>query len=296
MAVAKSGKKKSRAAEEEEDPLVHSVSDYGDDEFDFDLAKVPKGKVLEPDDPEAPPELKKKAKKESGEDKPKKKKKKQDDEEAGNPLVIGVFVLVGLCSLGTIGYFGFQKIGGGVAAGAPLEKKFKTFKHEVAGWSLEVPEDWKLQSSGGSGGSPPLVLLEGDGAIFRMKGSTGGSMIGSIAQAGGGAGIAVPGQDAVGGADDLSPETAVHEFQKELFKQDYKDFEEEDAKKITTKFGEGRISIFTASEGFFKPKIKGYRATFLDTNYQYNIRAYVPESQWDQFQPTFRKMIDSLSR
>ncbi|HVJ68634.1 MAG TPA: hypothetical protein VM510_11645, partial [Caulifigura sp.] len=206
-------------------------------------------------------------------------------------------LLLGLGSLSTLGYFGYQKFGGAVDT-KPLEKKFVVHQGPEKIFSFEYPDDWTIeQSSGGTGGKPPIVLMNGDGAIFRIKGSVGGSMVGTIAQQGGGAAIAIPGQEpAVGGGDDLSPETAVHNFQQEFFKADYKTFEEEDMKKIKTPFGEGRISIFTAQESFLSPKIKGYRATFMDNNYQYNIRAYVPEKQWDKFQPTFKRMIDSLAR
>jgi hypothetical protein len=292
-AVGKGAKKKaSRRSDEEDDPLVHSISDYGEDDFDFDLAKVPMGKLIE--DEEGAPK-KKKGKKGEGaaaEDPPKKKKKKDED---ANPLLIGGFLVLALCSLGTIGYFGYQKLGG-VADSTPLEKKFVVFKHDVAGWSLEHPEDWKPQASGGSGGAPPLVLFEGDGAIFRMKGSVGGSMIGTMMQPGGSA-MTVPGQEpAVGSPEDETVESKIHMFQQELFKADYDQFEEERMQKIKTPFGEGRISVFTGKEGLFSGKIKGYRATFSDNNYQYNIRAYVPESQWERFEPMFKRMISSLSR
>lgn len=294
VAVGKARKQAVKSAEVEDDPLVHATSDY-DSAYEFDIGKVPMGKLIEDGDPDAGPRKKKSKKSGEAAEKPK-KKKKQSDEEAGNPILIGVFVVLGLCSLSALGYFGFQKFGGG-GDSKPLEKKFITFKHEVSGWSLEHPDDWKLQSSGGSGGAPPLVLMEGDGAIFRMKGSTGGSMIGTMMNPGGGAapdpGGAPP---AIGSPDDLSPETGIHNFQKELFSADYDQFEEEAMKKITPPFGEGRLSVFTGKEGLFSPKIKGYRATFLDTNYQYNIRAYAPETQWDKFEPTFKRMIMSLSR
>ncbi|HVJ86402.1 MAG TPA: hypothetical protein VM452_12205 [Caulifigura sp.] len=297
VAVGKATKKKKRVDDDDDDPLVHSTSDY-DSAYDFDIGKVPLGKLIEEGDPDSP-SAKKKAKKSDGAsgDKPKKKKKK-DDEEAGNPLLIGLFVVLGLCSLSVVGYFGYQQFSSGGGDSRPLEKTFVVHSGPEKIFSFEYPSDWTIeQSSGGTGGKPPIVLMNGDGAIFRIKGSVGGSMVGTIAQQGGAAGIAIPGQDApVGGGDDQSPETTVHQFQQEFFKADYKTFDEEDMKKIETPFGEGRISIFTAQESFLSPKIKGYRATFMDNNYQYNIRAYVKEGQWEKFQPTFRRMIDSLKR
>jgi hypothetical protein len=296
VAVGKSSRKK--RADEEEDPLVHSASEY-DSAYEFDIGNVPMGKLIEDEEGASVGKNGKKSKKSDGAKAEKPKKKKKKDEDAANPIVIAVFLLLGLCSLSALGYFGFQKFGGATDK-TPLEKKFVVLKGPENVFSFEYPDDWKIeQSTGGTGGKPPVVLMNGDGAIFRIKGSMGGSMIGSIAQAGGAGGIAVPGADdnaPVGGGADLTPETAVHEFQQKFFKADYKEFEEEPMQKLKLPFGEGRLSVFTAKESFLSPKIKGYRVTFSDNNWQYNLRAYVPEGQWDKFQPTFKRMIDSISR
>jgi hypothetical protein len=297
VAVGKPAKKKRAVEEDEEDPLVHSASEY-DSAYEFDIGNVPLGKLIEEEGTPSGKNGKKKSKSADGEkaDKPKKKKKK--DEDAANPILIGVFLVLGLCSLSALGYFGFKQMGG-AADKTPLEKKFIVTKHPENVWSLEHPDDWTIESlSGGTGGKPPILLMSGDGAIFRIKGSMGGSAIGSIAQAGGAGGIDVPGADG-GGApvgEDLTPETAVHKFQQEYFKADYSEFEEEPMTKLTMPYGEGRMSVFVAKEGFLSPRIKGYRVTFMDNNWQYNLRAYCKEGEWEKFQPTFKRMIDSISR
>ena len=293
VAVGKARKKSAKAVDEEDDPLVPSTSDY-DSAYEFDIANVPRGKLIEGEDAEPGKKSKKKG---DAKDAAKVKKKKPKDEDAANPILIGVFVVLGLCSLSALGYFGFQKFGG-AADTKPLEWKFVTFKHDI-GWSVEHPDTWTPKASGGTGGQPPVLLMEADGAIFRIKGSIGGSALGSIAQTGQAGGIAIPGADddppAVGGASDETPETAIHLIQQQYFKNDYKNFEETPPKKLVTPFGEGRISTFTGEEGFFSKK-KGYRATFMANDYQYNIRAYVPEAQWEKWEPTFKRMIESFSR
>jgi len=290
-AVSKSAKKK-RAADEEEDPLVHSASEY-DSAYEFDVGNVPMGKLIEDDDPDAPVGKNGKKKAKKGDEKPKKKKKK--DEDAPNLILVAAFLILGLCSLSVLGYFGYKKFGG-ATDNTPLEKKFVVLKGPENVWSFEHPDDWKIeQASGGTGGKPPVVLMSGDGAIFRIKGSMGGSAVGSIAQATGG--IAIPGADDGGAVgEDLSPETAVHEFQQQYFKADYSEFDEEPMQKLKLPYGEARMSVFTAKESFLSPKIKGYRVTFMDNNYQYNLRAYVPEAQWEKFEPIFKRMIMSITR
>ena len=293
VAVGKPAKKKRAVEEEEEDPLVHSASEY-DSAYEFDIGNVPLGKLIEEEGAASGKNGKKKAKGTDSEKAEKPKKKKKKDEDAANPILIGVFLVLGLCSLSALGYFGFKQMGG-AADKTPLEKKFVTLKHPENVWSLEHPDDWEVeQLSGGTGGKPPILLMNGDGGVFRIKGSMGGSAIGSIAQATGGA---VPGADgADAGGIDLTPETAVHEFQQQYFKADYSEFEEEPMQKLKLPYGEGRLSVFTAKEGFLSPRIKGYRVTFSDNNWQYNLRAYCKEAEWEKFQPTFKKMIDSISR
>ena len=66
--------------------------------------------------------------------------------------------------------------------------------------------------------------------------------------------------------------------------------------KLKMPYGEGRLSVFTAKESFLSPKIKGYRVTFSDNNWQYNLRAYAKEGEWEKFQPTFKHMIDSITK
>src|SRR5689334_3565761 len=74
VAVGKVAKKSKRAEDEEEDPLVHSTSSY-DSAFEFDIAKVPMGKLIEDDDPDSPKSKKKKKAEGAKAEKAKKKKK-----------------------------------------------------------------------------------------------------------------------------------------------------------------------------------------------------------------------------
>ena len=135
VAVGKSSKKK-RAVDEEEDPLVHSASEY-DSAYEFDVGNVPMGKLIEEEAGAASGKNGKKKSKSSGEKAEKPKKKKKKDEDAANPILIGVFLLLGLASLSALGYFGFKRFGGAVD-NTPLEKKYVKLEGPEKVWSLSL--------------------------------------------------------------------------------------------------------------------------------------------------------------
>jgi len=274
----------------------------GDNEFDFALEDTRPARRL-PGKPGA-----KKKRRDSEDDAPKsKKKKKRSSSSDGTPkpALIAMLAILGLVGVGGIGFVLIKVFGGGGAKAEPIDKTYAVAKHEVANFSIDYPEDWTATPAGGSGGSPPSIQIEGDGAYFRVKGSLGGAAIGDMAQAGSNVGsnlgLNLPGE---GGAEvenagpeiDLEPVAAVHDLQGKFFEQDYDDYEETPGQKIDTPFGEGRISTYTAKKGMFGGKIKGFRASFLATDYNYNIYCYVPEGQFGQYEPIFRKMIGSFKR
>jgi len=95
-------------------------------------------------------------------------------------------------------------------------------------------------------------------------------------------------------SDDERPEAQLHEFNREYYTEEYRDFEEEPGETKRLPLGMTRITVFTATDGF--GKIKGIRSTTCQRDKGVTFRAYCPESQWDDFKPVFEKMLDSLKR
>lgn len=274
------------------------------DEFDFALEETGPSRKL----PGKPGAKKKKVREDDEFEAPKAKKKKKKSSAADEggmpkPALIAVLAVLGVVGLVGIGFVAVKMFGGGGGGQTKsLDKQYVTVRHEISSFSIDHPDDWKAAIAGGSGGAPPSIQIDGDEAYFRVKGSLGGAAIGDAAQAGSNLGsnlgINLPGEEGedAGGGEDLAPVAVVHEMQGKFFEQDYDDYEETPGQKIDTPFGEGRISTYTAKKGMFGGKIKGFRASFLATDYNYNIYCYVPEKQFEQYEPVFRRMIGSFKR
>ena len=61
-------------------------------------------------------------------------------------------------------------------------------------------------------------------------------------------------------------------------------------------FGEGRLSVFTASAGMFGGKLKGYHVTGLTRDRRISLLAYGPEADFAKLRPTFLAVARSLAR
>lgn len=203
-------------------------------------------------------------------------------------LIVPVVLLVAGLSYGI--YRGGA--GGSGAAQEPVAAapaQMSRYESEHGNFSIDHPEDWSVSGGGGTGGVPPWARFESDDAYFQVRASPSGAAVGDISGAGGGMfSDELP--------EDLEPVAQVHNFQKMKIEVDYSDYDETPGIKIEPPYGEGRLSTFTGGEGLLGSSVKGYRATFIGTNFQFNIIAKCPEDQWDQYEATFKKMIDSLGR
>jgi hypothetical protein len=270
------------------------TDDASDDESEFEFAieeTTPKRRL-----PGKPGAKKKRKPVESADDrnaKSKGKKSKKSSEGISKPM-IALFAVFGLIGLTGVGFAVVKMVAGAGGPAKPVEKQWGTFHHELGNFKIEHPTDWKVSSKGGTGGILPWALFEGDDASVRVRADQNGSSIGTIAQAGSNLGFSVPGVDQEEAPDELDPVAAVHEFQVNDVKGDYNDYEETPPETITTPFGEGRLSVFTASSGF--SKYKGLRCTFLASDFQYNIICKISSGQFDKFEPVFRRMVMSFQR
>jgi hypothetical protein len=210
------------------------------------------------------------------------------------PALIAMFAIGGLIGLTGVGFAVVKMVGNSAAAKKPVEKEWANFKHELGNFSIDYPKDWTASGKGGTGGVQPWAMFEGDDANVRVRSDLGGSMVGTIAQNMGG-GFNVPGGDQAELPDELDPIAAVHAYQVKDLEGDYNDYEETSPEVIKGDgSGEGRLSVFTGSQGF--TKYKGIRASFNATNNQYNIVCKISASRYDKFEPIFRKMIASFKQ
>ncbi len=272
--------KKRPVAEDEYDEPDDEDEDFGSDEDD---AELPRSK------------LKKKstAKRTKGEGdaaesvaKKKKKKKGADDTELNKKIIIGTCIFFGLAFLGLVGFLVMKLPSAASGPKIEVPKDYVDFSSTNGELKCLAPKGWETKTGGGSGGVPPFATFEQGNVKIQFRSSPSGASFQMIAQAGGADEKELP--------DELKPVSKVHEIQKEKFLQEMSGYEEQGAPEmIKVANGEGRISAFTASEGF--SKIFGYRVTLLGTSNQWIVTCKCSSSQWKDFQPVFRKVIESAS-
>lgn len=216
----------------------------------------------------------------------KKKKKKGEDADLNKNIIIGTCVVFGIAFLGLVGY-GISKLGSIAAAPAvEVPKDFVEVSTPNGELRCQAPKGWPSKTGGGSGGVPPFLTFEQSGINIDFRSSPSGASIQMMTQAGNQNEGELP--------DELKPVSKVHEYQKEKIMQEDTSYQEKGAPEmIKGAQGEIRLSEFTASS--FGRQVFGYRATMLGVNNQWNIICKCSASQWKDFQPVFRKIIESTS-
>lgn len=281
-AAVKNAKKKPPA--DEEDLFAGGDESFhgdGDDE-DFEMP-LPKSK-------KASSKKSSKASAEADEPAPKKKKKKKggeaDDTELNKNIIIGTCVFFGLAFLGLIGY-GIANMGS-IAAGPKMEvpKEFAEYSSPNGELRCQGPKGWTTKNGGGSGGVPPFLTIEQGSVKIQFRSSPSGSAMSTIQNPNG--------EDTKDLPDEEKPVSKMHEFQKRKFMEEKSGYQEHGKDEmVKTANSEGRLSTFTASEGF--STVHGYRVTLIGTNNQWNIVCQCSAGDWKDFQEVFRKVIASTS-
>jgi hypothetical protein len=215
----------------------------------------------------------------------KKKRSAEDDTELNRKILIGTGVAVGVVVVGLLVFLIMNLPGGGGGAKVAVPQNFVAFSSKNGEINCEAPQDWASKTGGGQGGVPPYATFEKGSIKISFRSSPSGGSFQMMAQAGGNDDGELP--------DELKPVSKVHEIQKRKFEDEMSGYQEQgNPVMINTKgFGEGRMSEFTANVGF--GKVYGYRVTLLGTNNQWNCVCQCSASQWKDFQPVFRRIIES---
>jgi hypothetical protein len=149
------------------------------------------------------------------------------------------------------------------------------------GFHCEYPADWKARHEGVKD-HYDWTCKRGAASVHISQGMV-GSLLGDIA-------------GALGGQDnnpEHSPVARVHEVKRRVIADEFQNYQEEPAQTVNTHFGQARRSAFTAS-GTFGRKIRGYRATALALQTQFDVVCQCPEADWENLQPAFARVIESL--
>ncbi|WP_337177125.1 hypothetical protein [Paludisphaera sp.] len=152
---------------------------------------------------------------------------------------------------------------------------------------LRHPPGWETQTGGKADNTYSYILLDKGAAKITVYADITGSLI--------------SGADSANAADfeEGSPFAPVHKAHEHYAKSgteelgEYQESEPEVFK--GTGFGEGRLSVFTASAGMFGGKLKGYHATVLNRDRRISVLAYGPAEDFPKLRATYLAVCRSLS-
>jgi predicted Zn finger-like uncharacterized protein len=276
----------SAAAEEQPDEEAFAGDEPFEDEFPAAKlparAPLPMKRLKKKGDSKNPSEAAGKEKKGEG--------KAARSSGSNSTMVIVIALVFGALALGGVGVGGMLLMRGGVSAKyeVPDNKEYADFRPKDCGLSYRIPKWWNQDWGGGMGGQPYWARFGDDHLKIEARESVGG---GAMAQAA----IAMQQKLDPGGQDEtLAPAAKVHEAQMHDFAENFQDYHEEPARKIKTKYGEGRISDFTAKEGIFKSQVNGSRATLLSNIHQFIVTFKCSPAMFKDAKPVFVKVVSSL--
>ena len=99
------------------------------------------------------------------------------------------------------------------------------------------------------------------------------------------------------GSDPAEAVESIHETQRAAIAENFGAYKE-DAESRTVKtggFGPGKVSDFDADQGLLAGgHVRGCRATVMNQLHQFNVVCKCPASMFEQVQPVFEKVIESL--
>jgi hypothetical protein len=196
--------------------------------------------------------------------------------------VIALTVILGVVGLIVTAIKVMPKVQAGPRVKVPVA--FEIHSKQEAHFLCEYPAEWDKTSGGGNGGVPTWANFEMGNARISIRETIKGAVHGSV----------MPSNDEM--PEELEPVAMAHEEQRRFISENYNDYKEEPAVKFPSKFGGSlRRSEFTASaKGPFGKKLKGYRATVLNTITCFNIVCQCPEADFEALEPTFDRVINSM--
>jgi len=220
-----------------------------------------------------------------------KNKKSGKDQPGGVPtfMIIAMVAGAAVVLLGGIGFLAMNmkasraEAAAGDGAAAAVIPKLTEVRNDLGNFSIAFPEGWDAKTGGGSGGMPPFATAESGSIYLSVKSDQHATALLTTAQ----------NFDTDNSRLEDFPVHRAHELVKVKLDAEFDAYEETAPKLISTKYGDGRISEFTAKEGLFS-KTKGLRATFLSNAWCLKITCKCPEKEFPKHEAMFRKIIESF--
>lgn len=152
---------------------------------------------------------------------------------------------------------------------------------------LRHPPGWEAQTGGKADNTYSYILLDKGAAKITVHADITGSLI--------------SGADSASASDfeegsPFAPVQKAHEHYAKTGTTELDEYQESEPRVFKDSgFGEGRISVFTASAGMFGGKLKGYHATVMNRDRRISALAYGPAEDFPKLRATYLAVCRSLS-
>lgn len=166
----------------------------------------------------------------------------------------------------------------------PAPAAYKPYTALDGSFVCDRPIGWKTKEAGMSGGSRAMVSFSSDKVLIRVESDATKMMIASI-----------------GDTNPLAstPFAKIVPMVQKMHDQDMQqwvnalpNFKEKPAEPYQSKFGDARVSEWTASKGNIK--LHGYRVTMAGTDRAVSVFCLTPERNWKILEPAFQRIITSV--
>ncbi len=166
----------------------------------------------------------------------------------------------------------------------PAPASYKAYTALDGSFVCDRPVGWKTKEAGSPGGSRAMVTFESGKVIIEVEADASKLMTAS--------------------SSDLNPYAAtpfakilpmidqMHQKDVAQWMDALPNFQEKPAEPYTSKFGEARVSEWTASKGNIK--LHGYRVTMASTDRKISVFCLTPERNWKILQSAFQRIITSV--
>jgi len=197
---------------------------------------------------------------------------------AGTPLyaVLGG-VLVGVVAL----TFALHNLKPKMVA-APAS--YKAYTALDGSFACDRPAGWKTKEAGRPGGTRAMVTFESDKVVVEVESDASKLMTASSNETNPYASTPF--------AKVMPMVQAMHEKDVQQWMDVLPNFKDAKAEPFQSKFGDARVSEWTASKGNIK--LHGYRATMASTDRKITIFCLTPERNWAVLMPAFQRIITSV--
>lgn len=166
----------------------------------------------------------------------------------------------------------------------PAPAAYKAYTALDGSFACDRPVGWKTKEAGRPGGTRAMVTFESDKVVVEVESDASKLMTASSNETNPYA--------ATPFAKVMPMVQEMHEKDVQQWMDALPNFKEKPAEPYESKFGDARVSEWTASKGNIK--LHGYRVTMASTDRQITIFCLTPERNWRILEPAFQRIITSV--